>query len=66
MIIKKTKLFKYIETIRGQVSSLLEKDETENKKTKEDFNLDLSLLLTREELLGNKEKMNKKIDKILS
>ena len=56
MIIKKTKLFKYIETIRGQVSSLLEKDETENKKTKEDFNLDLSLLLTKEELLGNKEK----------
>ena len=63
---KYSKLFKYIETIRGQVLTLLEKDETENKKNKEDYNLDLSALLTREEFLDNKEKVNKRMDKILS
>ena len=63
---KYSKLFKYLETIRGQVLTLLEKEDAQNKKSKDDYNLDLSALLTREEFFENKEKMNKKIDKILS
>ena len=63
---KYSKLFKYLETIRGQVLSLLEQEGTQNKRSKDDYNLDLSSLLTREEFFENREKMNKKIDKILS
>ena len=63
---KYSKLFKYLETIRGQVLSLLEQEGPQNKRSKDDYNLDLSSLLTREEFFENREKMNKKIDKILS
>jgi len=63
---KYSKLFKYLETIRGQVLTLLEQEDAQNKKSKDEINLDLSALLTREEFLENKEKMNKKIDKILT
>ena len=63
---KYSKLFKYLETIRGQVLTLLEQEDAQNKKSKDEINLDLSALLTREEFFENKEKMNKKIDKILT
>ena len=63
---KYSKLFKYLETIRGQVLTLLEQENAQNKKSKDEINLDLSALLTREEFFENKEKMNKKIDKILT
>ena len=63
---KYSKLFKYLETIRGQVLSLLEQEDAQNKRSKDDYNMDLSSLLTREEFFDNREKMNKKIDKILS
>ena len=63
---KYSKLFKYLETIRGQVLSLIEQEDAQNKRSKDDYNMDLSSLLTREEFFDNREKMNKKIDKILS
>ena len=63
---KYSKLFKYLETIRGQVLTLLEQEDAQNKTSKDEINLDLSALLTREEFFENKEKMNKKIDKILT
>ena len=61
---KYSKLFKILETLRGQVLTLLEAEDIENQKGKDDFKLDLSLLVSKEEFDENREKINKKIEKI--
>ena len=61
---KYSKLFKILETLRGQVLSLLESEDLENQKGKDDFKLDISLLVSKEEFDENREKISKKIEKI--
>ena len=61
---KYAKIFKVLETLRGQVLSLFDDEESRNKKDTDESKLDLSLLVSRPDYDEDKEKMNKKIEKI--
>ena len=61
---KYAKIFKVLETLRGQVLSLFDDEESRNKKDTDESKLDLALLVSRPDYDEDKEKMNKKIEKI--
>ena len=61
---KYAKIFKVLETLRGQVLSLFDDEESRNKKDTDESKLDLALLVSRLDYDEDKEKMNKKIEKI--
>ena len=61
---KYAKIFKVLETLRGQVLSLFDDEESRNKKDTDESKLDLALLVSRLDYNEDKEKMNKKIEKI--
>ena len=61
---KYAKIFKVLETLRGQVLTLFDDEETKNKKDTDESKIDWSLLVSRQEYDEDKEKMNKKIEKI--
>ena len=61
---KYAKIFKILETLRGQVLTLFEDEVSKNKNNKEEENIDLSMLVTRNEFDEHKEKMNKSLEKI--
>ena len=63
---KYSKLFKVLETLRGQVLTLFEEEYSQNKKDKDDSKLDIALLVSRQDYDEDKSSMNKKIDKIFS
>ena len=63
---KYAKIFKVLETLRGQVLSLFDDEESRNKKDTDESKLDLALLVSRPDYDEDKEKMNKKIEKIYS
>lgn len=61
---KYVKIFKVLETLRGQVLTLFDDEESRNKKDTDESKLDLALLVSRPDYDEDKEKMNKKIEKI--
>ena len=61
---KYAKIFKVLETLRGQVLTLFDDEETKNKKDTDESKIDWSLLVSRQDYDEDKEKMNKKIEKI--
>ena len=57
---------KVIETLRGQVLNYFEEENLENKKDKDETNLDLTLLVLKQDYDEDKSIMNKRIEKIFS
>ena len=61
---KYSKLIKALETLKGQVLTLLEEEVTKNDNDIKESKKDLSSFLSKNEFEEEKEKLNKKIEKI--
>ena len=63
---KYSKIFKVLETLRGQVLTLFEEEDSQHKRDREESNIDLSLLVTKQEYDEDRAILNKKMEKIIS
>ena len=63
---KYSKIFKVLETLRGQVLTLFEEEDSQHKRDREESNIDLSLLVTKQEYDEDGAILNKKMEKIIS